>query len=596
MVDNRKEKYTNVYPEPVSLKQTEKILEQMKSNYICRINNKGSGFFVKIPYKSKLLPVLITANQVITTNDIQNNENISLKLYNDKKIKTIKLDSNRLKYTNEKLDITIIEIKENEDKLNNNYLELNDDIFNYFKLDKKDRPKYLDIFYNNEAIYLLNYLKENDIHVSYGKLINVNDKEIIHNCNIKEESSCSPILVLYNQKLIGINCRSSNHYKYNKGKLLIYLIIEFSKIKDNVLMIDKEGKKIIFNYIIGELNVNEDNQNIRIINSYEQSNRENKFDEYKKENENEKEIKDNCEIRINDELILFSYFHKFNTKGKYTILYIFKKLIINTNYLFSKCYSLTYINLSNFNMSNIKDMSWMFSRCSSLKNINLSNFNTYNVTNTKFMFRGCSSLTNINWSNFKTNNVKDMSYMFSECSSLTDINLSNFNTNNVRDMNNMFSFCQSLTNINLSNFNTSNVINMSWMFSECSSLTNIILSNFNTNNVKDMNNMFNDCSSLTNINLSNFNTNNVINMSEMFSGCSSLINIDLSNFHTNNVTNMNGMFSGCSTLININLSNFNTNNVKYMSWLFWACYILNKNNIITKDKRILNEFNKKPEL
>ena len=596
MVDNIKEKYTMVSSEPVSLKQTEKILEQMKSNYICRINNKGSGFFVKIPYKSKLLPVLITANKVITTNDIQNNENISLKLYNDKKIKTIKLDSNRLKYTNEKLDITIIEIKENEDKLKNNYLELNDDIFNYFKLDKKDRPKYLDIFYNNEAIYLLNYLKDNDIYVSYGKLINVNDKEIIHNCNIKEESSCSPILVLYNQKLIGINCRSSNHYKYNKGKLFIYLIIEFSKIKDNVLMIDKEGKKIIFNYIIGELNVNEDNQNIRIINSYEQSNRENKFDEYKKENENEKEIKDNCEIRINDELILFSYFHKFNTKGKYTILYIFKKLIINTNYLFSKCYSLTYINLSNFNMSNIKDMSWMFSRCSSLKNINLSNFNTYNVTNTKFMFSGCSSLTNINLSNFKTNNVKDMSYMFSECSSLTDINLSNFNTNNVRDMNNMFSFCQSLTNINLSNFNTSNVINMSWMFSECPSLTNIILSNFNTNNVKDMNNMFNDCSSLTNINLYNFNTNNVINMSEMFSGCSSLINIDLSNFHTNNVTNMNGMFSGCSTLININLSNFNTNNVKYMSWLFWACYLLNKNNIITKDKRILNEFNNKPEL
>ena len=111
MVDNRKEKYTITSPEPISLKQTEKILEQMKSKSICRINNKGTGFFVKIPYKSKLLPVLITSNQVINIDDIQNKTNVSLYINDDKKIKTIKLDNNRLIYTNEKLDITIIEIQ-----------------------------------------------------------------------------------------------------------------------------------------------------------------------------------------------------------------------------------------------------------------------------------------------------------------------------------------------------------------------------------------------------------------------------------------------------------------------------------------------------
>ena len=57
-----------------------------------------------------MLPVLITTNQVINTDDIQNNRNISLHLYNDKQIKTIKLDNNRLKYTNEKSDTTIIEV------------------------------------------------------------------------------------------------------------------------------------------------------------------------------------------------------------------------------------------------------------------------------------------------------------------------------------------------------------------------------------------------------------------------------------------------------------------------------------------------------
>ena len=54
---------------------------------------------------------------------------------------------------------------------------------------------------------------------------------------------------------------------------------------------------------------------------------------------------------------------------------------------------------------------------------------------------------------------------------------------------------------------------------------------------------------------------------------------------------MSGMFSGCSSLTNINLSNFNTNNVNYMSGMFFCCKQLTKNNIIAKDKRILNEFN-----
>ena len=43
MMDNRKEIY-KTSPEPISLKQTEKIIEQMKrNNNIYRINNKGNG-------------------------------------------------------------------------------------------------------------------------------------------------------------------------------------------------------------------------------------------------------------------------------------------------------------------------------------------------------------------------------------------------------------------------------------------------------------------------------------------------------------------------------------------------------------------------
>jgi surface protein len=50
------------------------------------------------------------------------------------------------------------------------------------------------------------------------------------------------------------------------------------------------------------------------------------------------------------------------------------------------------------------------------------------------MFNQCSSLTSLDLSNFNTSNVNNMSGMFSQCSSLTSLDLSNFNTSNVKDM------------------------------------------------------------------------------------------------------------------------------------------------------------------
>ena len=658
----KKEKLIITSPEPVTLEGTEKIIDQM--NYsVCKIynNGNGTGFFTKIPYEDELLPVLITNNHVINENDIDNNKNISLYLNNDKKFRTIKLDYNRLLYTSKFFDVTIIRIKE-EDDLNIKYLELDNEIIDYFSSNKKEVPIYLSNIYSNNSIYLLHYPENKEVVVSYGQPPNFSESEIKHYCSTKEGSSGSPILLINNQKLIGIHYGSSQQYGYNTGKLLIYSLIDIanklnlSKInkkreieKNNnktINPINNKEEKIIKknlknNYIIGEFDINEDGQNIRIINSFEQS----KGLNYIKMsvNENENEIKENCEIFINNELIPFSYFHQFTKKGKYIVKYIFRNKIkninymfnrcssltnidltnlntndvINMSYMFSNCSSLTSINLSNLYNNKIKDISYIFNGCSSLTNVNLSNFNTNNVSNMSYMFNGCSSLINANLSNFNTNNVKDISGMFNGCSSLTKIDLSNFNTNNVKSMDNMFNGCSSLANINLSNFNTSNVKNISGMFYGCSSLTNVNLSNFNTNNVTKMNFMLYNCSSLKNINLSNFNTNNVTKMNSMFYNCSSLKNINLSNFNTNNVEDMNNMFNGCSSLAKIDLSNFNTKKVKdmgqmfdgcsslinldlfnfnsknvtYMSNMFFGCKKLKKNSVITKDINILKQLN-----
>ena len=146
----------------------------------------------------------------------------------------------------------------------------------------------------------------------------------------------------------------------------------------------------------------------------------------------------------------------------------------------------------------------------------------YKLTNTSHMFYQCNSITNLDLSNFDTRHVTDMSFMFSSCRSLTNINLSNINTKRVTSMMNMFASCISLKNLDLSSFNTKNVTFMHGMFSRCKSLSNLDLSNFNTKSVIIMTTMFQNCESLSNLNLSNFNTQKVANMKDIFYGCESL--------------------------------------------------------------------------
>ena len=128
------EKYISTSPEPLSIESTKNILEQMQK-CVCKIYNgekgTGTGFFTKIPYKSDLLSVLITARHVINENDI--NKDISITLNDDKNKKLLKIDNGRKIYTNEELDVTIIEIKEKDEI--NNYLELDDEIKNSIKTD-----------------------------------------------------------------------------------------------------------------------------------------------------------------------------------------------------------------------------------------------------------------------------------------------------------------------------------------------------------------------------------------------------------------------------------------------------------------------------
>ena len=150
------------------------------------------------------------------------------------------------------------------------------------------------------------------------------------------------------------------------------------------------------NYIIGEIEIkkNDINKDIRIINSFEEYKGDDKLKnkEIYYKYENDKEIREKCQIRINNKLIPFTYFYKFDKEGKYKIEYIFINKIVKTVFMFAKCIYLINLDLSNFNTENVTNMNGMFYGCENLKNIDLSNFNTENVIDMGSLFDGCKNL------------------------------------------------------------------------------------------------------------------------------------------------------------------------------------------------------------
>ena len=243
----------------------------------------------------------------------------------------------------------------------------------------------------------------------------------------------------------------------------------------------------------------------------------------------------------------------------------------NCNNMFSLCYNLTNLDLSNFDTSNVTDMWYMFYQCHSLINLDLSSFETSNVTDMGGMFCGCHSLTKLDLSSFNTSNVTNVENMFLGCLKLENLDLRSFDTSNMTDMERMFYNCRNLENLDLRGFNTLNLGDMRSMFYGCEKLTNLDLSSFNTSDVDDMWGMFMNCHSLTNLDLSGFDTSNVTDMGYMFNQCHSLTNLDLSNFNTSNVTDMAGMFEGCICLTDLELSSFDMSHVTHMPSMFLGC-------------------------
>ena len=112
IVKGHKEKIVKGHGNPISIKQLKDIIEKGENSTfkIHYFGEKGTGFFFQqniptIKYNNKYF--LMTNNHVLNSECINNNDQLVIEYKNKEKIIPL---NNRIKYTNELLDFTIIEI------------------------------------------------------------------------------------------------------------------------------------------------------------------------------------------------------------------------------------------------------------------------------------------------------------------------------------------------------------------------------------------------------------------------------------------------------------------------------------------------------
>ena len=205
-------------PDQIPINILEIIIEQSKKS-ICKIKcndgGNGTGFFCIIPFPDKFhqLPVLMTNNHVISEHDLMKDNKIKFTMNNDKLRFEIIIDKLRKIYSNEDYDVTIIEIKENDNLDMNSFMEIDNQIF-------KDNPN--DIF-KGKSIYLIGHPKGGDSTYSMGliKDIDEDNYEIRHLCKTNPGSSGCPIINLNNNRVIGIHKGASKKWSKLECRYII---------------------------------------------------------------------------------------------------------------------------------------------------------------------------------------------------------------------------------------------------------------------------------------------------------------------------------------------------------------------------------------
>jgi hypothetical protein len=182
---------------PKSLNRVQmKIAASQMENCVCKIKlddgTIGTGFFCLVPFPNKFnpLPVLITCNHVLNEQNILEGSKINFSLNDEKIKKSITINNSRITFTDDKKDITFIEIMPEDDIKDKSILLIDE---NFLEDDFKQK-------YENCDVYMIHYEKGEVVKHSLGviKYINDDNYTINHTCNTETGSSGGPIINLNN--------------------------------------------------------------------------------------------------------------------------------------------------------------------------------------------------------------------------------------------------------------------------------------------------------------------------------------------------------------------------------------------------------------
>ena len=241
--------------------------------------------------------------------------------------------------------------------------------------------------------------------------------------------------------------------------------------------------------------------------------------------------------------------------------------VTDMSYMFYNCNKMDTLNVTGWDTRNVKTTQCMFYFDNKLTNIiGEEGWVFSSVETVQSMFRACTALETLDVTNWDMSNAKNLSGFFCANSDNTGamtlkelVGTENWNIQKVETLRDAFYGCGHLETVNMSNWNVSNLTTMSHMFADCYKLKNVDFTGWNTASLISMNALFNHCTSLKTVDLSMFDTSKVKEFAQLFEACGALENVvGLEKWNTANGHDYSEMFSGCGSLKELNLSAFDT--------------------------------------
>ena len=307
--------------------------------------------------------------------------------------KIINLKDGRIFYQNEKLDVTIIEIKRKDDLHIDSFLELDNSIYT-------SNPQLL-----NKEVYLLHHPKGQD-HIFYSQgtiqWIFDNNKFFLADYDTEYGSSGCPIIDLKNNLVIGIHEGIFKKSLSKKGIILKFAIEDFIKIKNEEIKMAINSNPFSYNDIMDMIDLIPVDKYKLFLNILEIINHGIKY-----------KIENNLDEKFS--LLNSSEEEKVNKEVKIKLIEI--EPIIYMSDMFKRCEELNKVIATKTDMIRVTNMKSMFERCSNLEEISdISYWNLENVESSVGLFYLCKKLKDIpgikKWNPIK---LKSCSEMFFGC-------------------------------------------------------------------------------------------------------------------------------------------------------------------------------------